>query len=78
MLDINTAKIIKKAIDENFNGNGPITLEDIVRMEPIQKSGIGGSYTILATQYGDLTVLVWLGYNENLSMCVRKVDTHKW
>lgn len=78
MLDINTAKLVKKSIDDKYNGNGPLTLEDVVRMEPISKGGKGGSYTIVASQFGDLTILVWLQFNEKLGVCVRAVKTQAW
>ena len=78
MLDINTAKLVKKSIDDKFNGSGPLTLEDIVRMEPISKGGKGGSSTIIASQFGDLTILVWLQFNEKLGVCVREVQTQAW
>lgn len=77
MLDINTAKLVKKSIDDKFNGNAPLTLEDVVRMEPISKSDKGG-YTIVASQFGDLTILVWLLFNEKLGVCVRRVKTQAW
>ena len=78
MLDIITAEQVKKAIDNKYNGKGPLTLEDVVRMEPISKGGQGGSYTIIGSQFGDLTILVWLQFNEKSGVCVRSVKTQTW
>ena len=81
MLDMNTAKIVKKAIDEHFNTkkNGEImSLEDVVRMTPVSKAGRGGAYTILSAQFGDMTILVWIQFNDTLGVCVRAVKTQAW
>ena len=77
MLDISTAKLVKSSIDANFNGNGPLTLEDVVRMEPISKGGKSGAYTIIGSQFGDMTILVWLQFCE-MGVIVRTVKTLAW
>ena len=77
MLDISTAKLVKSSIDAKFNGNGPLTLEDVVRMEPISKGGKSGAYTIIGSQFGDMTILVWLQFCE-MGVIVRTVKTLAW
>ena len=78
MLDINTAKIVKKSIDDKFDGNGPLTLEDVVHMELIPKSERGLSCNILASQYGDLTILALVHFSEKSGVSVREVETLAW
>ena len=79
MLDIKTAKIVKEAIDKHFASHkSPVDLETICRMEPIPVNTKGSGYTILGTQYGDLTILVWVQFNETLGVCVRAVKTQAW
>lgn len=77
MLDIKTANLIKDVID-NKVAAGIVTLEDVYRMEPIQVSTKSSGYTILGTQFGDMTILVWVQFSESLGVCVRAVKTMKW
>lgn len=77
MLDINTAKIIKQALDSKwYKNNCPLTLEDVCNMQPISRAGI--AYTILASQYGDLTILVWVQFDEKRGVVVRLIKTLAW
>lgn len=79
MLDIKTAKIIKKAINENqATCSFQITLEDVCRMQPVSVITCGSGYTVLGLQYGDVTILVWVQFNETLGVCVRSVKAQCW
>ena len=77
MLDINTAKLVKGAIDKHF-GKEIIDLENVCRMQPVPVNTKGSGYTILSIQYGDLTILVWVQFSETLGVCVRAVKTQAW
>lgn len=77
MLDIKTATLVKNAINKEMNGE-IATLEDACRMQPISQTTYGSGYTILALQYGDLTILVWIQFSEKLGAMVRKVKTQAW
>lgn len=79
MLDIKTAKLIKKALDDFYAPYANrIDLEDICRMQPVPVTTKGSGYTILALQCGDCTILVWVQFNETLGVCVRAVKTQAW
>ena len=79
MLDIKNAKLIKEAIDKHFAPHkSPVDLETICRMQPVPVNVKGSGYTILSTQYGDLTILVWVQINETLGFTVRAVKTQAW
>ncbi|MBR3249781.1 MAG: hypothetical protein IKF83_03675 [Clostridia bacterium] len=62
-----------------FDGKHVLTMEDAANMQPIPgtRNG-GGSYTILATQYGDLTILVWVQYMEAGFMTIRYAHKQAW
>ena len=77
MLDIKTAKLVKDAIDKHF-GKEVVDLENVCRMQPVPVNTKGSGYTILSTQYGDLTILVWVQVNATLGVCVRAVKTQAW
>lgn len=77
MLDIKTAKLVKSAIDNHF-GKEIINLENVCRMQPVPVDTNSTGYTILATQYGDMTILVWVQFDETLGVCVRTVKTQCW
>lgn len=77
MLDIVTAKLIKTALDEYFSNN-VINLEDICRMQPVPMSTRSGGHTILATQFGDMTILVWIQFSEAIGVRVRAVKAVCW
>ena len=77
MLDIKTATLVKNAINKEMNGE-IATLEDACRMQQISQTTHGSGYTILALQYGDLTILVWIQFSEKLGAMVRKVKTQAW
>ena len=56
-MEIMVLKKIKEKLDNYFGGDSGIELEDLeFNLRPIGK--VGNSYTILAIQKGDLTVLV--------------------
>ena len=79
MLDIKAAKLIQKALDEYYAPHASnICLEDICRMQPIPVTTKDTGYTILALQFGDCTLMVWVQFNETLGVCVRGVKTQSW
>ena len=76
MLDISTAKLVKKAIDEKFKEDR-ISLEDVCKMTPAPVLGNCGGYTILTGQWGDLTILVWIQILK-IGTVVRVARTTAW
>lgn len=78
MLDIKTATVVQKAINEHFSSSNPISLEAVCRMQPIPQNTSGSGYTILGLQLGDLTILVWVQFSEKLGVEVRKVNAMPW
>lgn len=79
MLDIKTAKLIKEAIDKEFAPHENIVdLESVCRMQPISVNARGGGYTIFGIQCSDLTILVWVQFNETLGATVGAVKTQAW
>ena len=78
MLDIKTAQLVKNAIDKHFGGKEFIDLENVCRMQSVPVNTKDGGYTILSTQYGDLTILVWIQVDATLGVCVRSVKTQSW
>ena len=72
MLDIKTAELVKKAIDERYDPfNSPFSLENIrERMKEIP-GDVHDGYTVFALQSGNLTVLVRIA---NFKTCL--VDVH--
>ena len=76
MLDISTAKLVKKALDEHFKEDR-ISLEDVSKMTPAPVLGKSGGYTILTGQWGDLTIMVWLQIMATGTI-VRAVKTRAW
>ena len=75
MLDIKTATIVRKAINEHFSSPNMVSLEAVCRMQPVVQNTNGIGYTILALQSGDLTILVWVQFNEKLGVMVRSVKS---
>lgn len=78
MLDIKTATIVRKAINEHFSSPDMVSLEAVCRMQPVVQNTSGSGYTILALQYGDLTILVWIQFSEKLGVRVIRVKSHAW
>ncbi len=78
MLDIKTATIVLKAINEHFSSPDMVSLEAVCRMQPVVQNTSGSGYTILALQYGDLTILVWIQFNEKLGVRVIRVKSQAW
>ena len=78
MLDLKTATIVRNAINKHFSTPETISLEAVCRMQPIVQNTSGSGYTILAMQYGDLTILVWVQYSEKLGVIVRGVKSQAW
>ena len=78
MLDIKTATIVRKAINEHFSSPNMVSLEAVCRMQPVVQNTNGSGYTILALQFGDLTILVWVQFNEKLGVMVRSVKAQAW
>jgi hypothetical protein len=77
MLDISTAKLVKKAIDNHFKEAVKISLEEVSKMTPAPVVGRGGGHTIISCQYGDLTIMVWIQIRENGTI-VRAVKSQAW
>jgi hypothetical protein len=79
MLEIKYAKLILKAIKENTATSAfPVTLEDVCRMQPVPVVTGCSGHTVLGTQCGDVTILVWVNINETLGVCVRSVKAQCW
>lgn len=78
MLDIKTAALIRKAINEHFSNSDAVSLEAVCRMQPVVQNTRGSGYTILALQFGDLTILVWVQFNEEQGVIVRSVKAMAW
>lgn len=76
MLDIKTATLVHKAINKHFPDM--VSLEAVCRMQPVVQNTSGSGYTILALQYGDLTILVWVQFSEKLGVMVRRVKGQEW
>ena len=47
-------------------------------MQPVVQNTNGIGYTILALQSGDLTILVWVQFNEKLGVMVKSVKAQAW
>ena len=78
MLSIKEAQIVRDAVNSGlFNGKTVLSIEDVANMQPIPGTRSAASYTILAAQYGDLTILVWVQYTE-LGMRVRMARKQAW
>ena len=69
-------KKIKEKLDNYFGGNSGIKLEDLeFNLRPVGKAG--NSYTILAIQKGDLTVLLWVKFRQD-GLQINKIKTVSW
>lgn len=78
MLDIKTATLVRKAINKHFSSPDMVSLEAVCRMQPVVQNTSDSGYTILALQYGDLTILVWVQFSEKLGVMVRRVAAQAW
>ncbi len=78
MLDIKTATLVRKAINKHFSSPDMVSLEAVRRMQPVVQNTSDSGYTILALQYGDLTILVWVQFSEKLGVMVRSVKGQAW
>ena len=78
MLDIKTATLVRKAINEHFSSPDMVSLEAVCRMQPVVQNTSGSGYTILALQFGDLTILVRVQFSEKLGVMVRGVTGQAW
>lgn len=69
-------KKIKENLDNYFGGNSGIELEDLeFNLRPVGK--VGNSYTILAIQKGDLTVLLWIKFRQD-GLQINQIKTVSW
>ena len=69
-------KKLKENLDNYFGGNSGIELEDLeFNLRPVGK--VGNSYTILAIQKGDLTVLLWIKFRQD-GLQINKIKTVSW
>lgn len=71
MLEKAIASAVKEAVKNSLGID--ITWEETCRMQPVAQSPHSAGLTILALQKGDLTILVWLKFNEVLG-CVQIVN----
>ena len=82
MLDIHAARTIRNAINHHFDKDGEgtefIDLESVCRMQPIPFGTKAGGCNIFGTQYGDLTILVWVQISQIEGITVRAVKTQSW
>lgn len=75
-MDFMVLKKIKEKLDNYFGGNSGIELEDLeFNLRPVGK--VGNSYTILAIQKGDLTVLLWVKFRQD-GLQINKIKTVSW
>ncbi len=75
-MDFMVLKKIKEKLDNYFEGNSGIELEDLeFNLRPLGK--VGNSYTILAIQKGDLTVLLWIKFRQD-GLQINKIKTVSW
>lgn len=69
-------KKIKENLDNYFGGNSGIELEDLeFNLRPVGK--VGNSYTVLAIQKGDLTVLLWIKFRQD-GLQINQIKTVSW
>jgi hypothetical protein len=75
-MEIMVLKKIKEKLDNYFGGDSGIELEDLeFNLRPIGK--VGNSYTILAIQKGDLTVLLWIKFRQD-GLQINQIKTVSW
>ncbi len=77
MLDIKTAKLVRKAINEHL-GAEQVSLNAVCKMQPVMQGTTCYDFTILALQYSYYTILVWIEFDEKLGVIVRCVQTIAW
>ena len=69
-------KKIKEKLDNYFGGDSGIELEDLeFNLRPVGK--VGNSYTILAIQKGDLTILLWIKFRQD-GLQINQIKTVSW
>lgn len=69
-------KKIKEKLDNYFGGDSGIELEDLeFNLRPVGK--VGNSYTILAIQKGDLTILLWIKFRQD-GLKINQIKTVSW
>ncbi len=75
-MDFMVLKKIKENLDNYFGGDSGIELEDLeFNLKPVGK--VGNSYTILAIQKGDLTVLLWIKFRQD-GLQINQIKTVSW
>ena len=75
-MEIMVLKKIKEKLDNYFGGNSGIELEDLeFNLRPVGK--VGNSYTVLAIQKGDLTVLLWIKFRQD-GLQINQIKTVSW
>ena len=75
-MDFMVLKKIKENLDNYFGGDSGIELEDLeFNLKPVGK--VGNSYTILAIQKGDLTILLWIKFRQD-GLKINKIKTVSW
>ncbi len=75
-MDFMVLKKIKEKLDNYFGGNSGIELEDLeFNLRPVGK--VGNSYTVLAIQKGDLTVLLWIKFRQD-GLQINQIKTVSW
>ena len=69
-------KKVKENLDNYFGGDSGIELEDLeFNLRPVGK--VGNSYTILAIQKGNLTILLWIKFRQD-GLKINKIKTVSW
>ena len=78
MLSTNEILHVRRAINrELFGDESVLTMEDVAQMQPIPGTRMGDSLTVLAIQYGDSTILVWVQFMD-YGLYVKKVKRQAW
>lgn len=78
MMSIEDAKVIKNAVNNTlFKGKPVISLEDAAQMQLLPSSRVSDSISVLALQYGDMTIMAWVQFTE-MGMRVRMVRSQAW
>ena len=78
MLSTNDAQLVRNAVNrELFNDESIFSVEDAAQMQSLPGTRMGASITVLAIQYGDLTIMTWVQFTEH-GMRVRKVHSQAW
>ena len=76
MLEKNNARAVREAVKKVLGID--LTWEEACKMQPIVQTPHGAGLTVLALQRGDLTILVWVKFDEVLGICIENVKSCAW